>query len=62
MDVVIRAHGDLKLIRINLSMKLIFCIRLEAYINLFDSVHSYGCGQAHLGLQKVILNITSAIY
>ena len=40
----------MKLIRINLSVKLIFCMWLEAYINLFDSVYSYGCGQAHLGL------------
>ena len=60
MDVVIHAHSDskwqvrmnlgMKLIRINLSIKLIICMWLEAHINLFDSVHWYGCGQAHLGL------------
>ena len=54
--------AGMKLIRINLNMKFMFYMWLEAYINLFDSVHSYGCGQAHLGLQKVILNTTSAIY
>ena len=30
-------------------------------IHLFDSLHLYGCGQAHQGLPKVILNVKSAI-
>ena len=31
-------------------------------IHLFNWVHSYECGQAHLGLPKIILNIKFAIY
>lgn len=30
--------------------------------NLFDSVHLYGCGQAHPGVPKVIPNIESTLY
>ena len=33
----------------------------KEYTNLFDSVHSYGCDQAHLDLPKIILNIKSVI-
>ena len=53
-------NAGMKLIRMNLVMKLIVCIWLGIRKHLFDSLHSYGCGQAHLDFPKVILNIESA--
>ena len=46
----------------NFGMKLIF-LHVVRYtkINLFDSVHSDGCGQTHMGIPKLILNIKFAI-
>ena len=29
--------------------------------SIYDSVHSYGCGQAHLGMPKVITNFKPAV-
>ena len=44
-----------------LGDKLIFLNEVRHIkIHLFDSVHSYGCGQAYLGMPKVI-SIKSAI-
>ena len=40
-------------------MKLFFCMRLDTHKYLFNSVHSYRCGQAHLDTPKVIHNIES---
>ena len=31
-------------------------------IHLFDLVHFYGCGQAHMGLPTVVFSIKSIIY
>ena len=52
----------MRLIRMNFDMKLIF-LHVVRYtkINLFDSVHSDGCGQAHMGIPKLILNLKFAI-
>ena len=53
----------IKLIRINLGMKLFFLhVVRHPQIHLFDLVHSYGCGQAHQGLPKINLDIKTAIW
>ena len=52
----------MELTRMNLSMKLLLLhVGRDMQTHLFDSVHSYWCGQAHLGIPKVILNIKSGI-
>ena len=57
-DSKVRTNIGMKLIKINLGMKLFFLLVVKhTQIHLFDSVHSYGCGQAHQSLPKVILNI-----
>ena len=70
MHMVRRAQSDpKKQVRFNLGMGLIgmsfgtklnfcFCFWLDIHKSI-RSVHSYGCGMAHLGLRKVILNIKS---
>ena len=59
----VRTRPGIKLIRINLDIKLIFyiCLGVHKYIYLAHSVRSFCCGQAYLGLPNVILNIKSAI-
>ena len=53
----------MKMIKLNLGMKLVFCMWLgiQKYIYLIQSIHM-GCGQAYQGLEKVILNIKIAIW
>ena len=60
-------------VRMNLAVKLIrktyyrnevdfLHVVRHTQIHQFDLVHLYGCGQAYLGLQKVIIYIKSALY
>ena len=58
----VRMNLVMRLISMNFDMKLIF-LHVVRYtkINLFDSVHSDGCSQAHLGIPKLIINIKFAI-
>ena len=57
---LVRMNLGMKLIRMNFEVDFLHVVK-HIEIHLFDSVYSYGCCQAHLGLSKVILNIKSAI-
>ena len=63
MGVVRHAQNDRKQVtyisKMNLSMILIFCMWLG--ITTSALFHSYECDQAHMGMPKVIANITSVI-
>ena len=60
-------------LRMNLAVKLIrktyyrnevdfLHVARQTQIHLFDLIHLYGCSQAYLGRQKVIIYIKSALY
>ena len=51
---------DLGMTLIRMKSFFLHVVR-HAQLHLFDSLHSNGCGQAHQGFPKVILNIKTVI-
>ena len=46
----------------NSGINLIFYIYLGIHKYIYDSVHLYARGQAHLGIPEVFSNIKSSLY